>query len=143
VGQPVEIFSADISSGKATAPVRLTSVNESVASEVDIRPAETMWVDGADGAKIHVFIVKPHDFDPNKKYPVVLNVHGGPQSQWSDAFRGDWQVYPGAGYVVVFPNPRGSTGYGQDFTEEISGDWAGMVYEDLMKVTDAVEKLPY
>jgi dipeptidyl aminopeptidase/acylaminoacyl peptidase len=102
-----------------------------------------MWVTGAGGAKVEVFIVKPHNFDPSKKYPVILNVHGGPQSQWSDAFRGDWQVYPGAGYVVAFPNPHGSTGYGQDFTSQISGDYGGKVYEDLMKVTDAIEKLPY
>ena len=92
---------------------------------------------------MHVFIVKPHNFDPSKKYPLILNVHGGPQSQWADAFRGDWQVYPGAGYVVAFPNPHGSTGYGQDYTAAISGDWAGKVFEDLMKVTDALEKLPY
>ena len=143
VGAPVELFSTDISSGKAAPATRLTHINDGVAGEVDIRPAETMWVNGAGGAKIQVFIVKPHGFDPNKKYPLILNVHGGPQSQWSDAFRGDWQVYPGAGYVVAFANPHGSTGYGQDFTAEISGDWAGMVYEDLMKVTDAVEKLPY
>jgi dipeptidyl aminopeptidase/acylaminoacyl peptidase len=143
VGEPVELFAARITDGKATAGTRLTRINDSVASEADIRPAETMWVAGADGAKVHVFIVKPHDFDPNKKYPLILNVHGGPQSQWSDAFRGDWQVYPGAGYVVAFANPHGSTGYGQDFTAAISGDWAGKVYEDLMKVTDAVEKLPY
>lgn len=143
VGEPVEVFSADISSGKATASLRLSHVNDALAREVDIRPAETMWVDGAGGTKIQVFIVKPHDFDPAKKYPLILNVHGGPQSQWADVLRGDWQVYPGAGYVVAFPNPRGSVGRGQDFTAEISGDWAGMVYEDLMKVTDAVEKLPY
>jgi dipeptidyl aminopeptidase/acylaminoacyl peptidase len=143
VGEPVELFSAEISNGKAAAASRLTHINDAVASEVDIRSAETMWVEGAGGAKVQVFIVKPHDFDPNKKYPLILNVHGGPQSQWSDAFRGDWQVYPGAGYVVAFSNPRGSVGHGQDFTAEISGDWAGKVYEDLMKVTDAVEKLPY
>jgi dipeptidyl aminopeptidase/acylaminoacyl peptidase len=143
VGAPAEIFSARISGGRAAAPVRLTTINEAVANEVDIRPAEQMWVDGADGAKVHVFIVKPHDFDPSKKYPVVINVHGGPQSQWQDAFRGDWQVYPGAGYVVVFPNPHGSTGYGQDYTAAISGDWGGKVFEDVMKATDAVAKLPY
>ena len=143
VGEPVEVFSAEISNGKAGAAARLTHINDAVANEADIRPAETMWVDGAGGAKVQVFIVKPHDFDPNKKYPLILNVHGGPQSQWSDAFRGDWQVYPGAGYVVAFGNPHGSTGYGQDFTAAISGDWAGKVYEDLMKITDAVEKLPY
>ena len=143
VAEPVEVFAARITNGKATAGTRITRINDSVAREVDIRPAETMWVEGAGGARVHVFIVKPHDFDPNKKYPLILNVHGGPQSQWSDAFRGDWQVYPGAGYVVAFANPHGSTGYGQDFTAAISGDWAGKVYEDLMKVTDAVEKLPY
>ena len=143
VGEPVEVFSAEISNGKTGAAARLTHINDAVANEADIRPAETMWVDGAGGAKVQVFIVKPHNFDPNKQYPLILNVHGGPQSQWSDAFRGDWQVYPGAGYVVAFGNPHGSTGYGQDFTAEISGDWAGNVYEDLMKITDAVEKLPY
>ncbi len=77
------------------------------------------------------------------KYPLILNVHGGPQSNWADAFRGDWQVYPGVGYIVAFPNPHGSTGFGQDYTAQISGDWGGRVYEDLMKVTDALEKLPY
>lgn len=143
VGEPAEIFSSAIAEGKAAQPVRLTRINEAVANEVDIRPAESLWVAGSGGKKIHVFIVKPHNFDPSKKYPLILNVHGGPQSQWADAFRGDWQVYPGAGYVVAFPNPHGSTGYGQDFTAQISGDWGGRVYEDLMKVTDHLEKLPY
>ncbi|HKP13133.1 MAG TPA: S9 family peptidase [Blastocatellia bacterium] len=143
VGSPVEIYSATLANGRRATPARLSSINEAVANEVDIRPAEQMWVDGADGKKVHVFVVKPHNFDPSKKYPLILNVHGGPQSQWSDAFRGDWQVYPGAGYVVAFPNPHGSTGYGQDYTAAISGDWAGKVYEDVMNVADAVSKLPY
>jgi dipeptidyl aminopeptidase/acylaminoacyl peptidase len=143
VGEPVEIYSAELRDGKASQPERLTRVNETVANQVDIRPAEQMWVEGGAGAKIHVFIVKPPDFDPSKKYPLILNVHGGPQSQWADQFRGDWQVYPGAGYVVAFSNPHGSTGYGQEFTAAISGDWAGKTYEDLMKVTDTLEKLPY
>ena len=142
-GEPPEIYSTDIAAGRAGSPMRLTTINEAVAREVDIRPAESMWVEGAAGAKIQVFIVKPHGFDPGKKYPLILNVHGGPQSNWADAFRGDWQVYPGSGYVVAFPNPHGSTGYGQDFTAQISGDYAGAVFEDLMKVTDALEKLPY
>lgn len=143
VGEPNEIYSAEITGEQAAAPTKLSNVHDALMKEVDVRPAETMWVTGAGGAKIHVFIVKPHNFDPSRKYPLILNVHGGPQSQWADAFRGDWQVYPGAGYVVAFPNPHGSTGYGQDFTAQISGDWAGRVYEDLMKVTDALERLPY
>src|SRR5258706_3310332 len=75
VGEPVEVFSAEISNGKAGAAARLTHINDAVANEKDIRPAETMWVDAAGGAKVQVFIVKPHDFDPNKKYPLILNVH--------------------------------------------------------------------
>jgi dipeptidyl aminopeptidase/acylaminoacyl peptidase len=142
VGAPPEVYSVDLGGG-AMKPAVLTHINDQVASEVDIRPAETMWVEGSGGARVQVFVVKPHDFDPSKKYPLILNVHGGPQSQWADAFRGDWQVYPGAGYVVAFANPHGSTGFGQEFTAEISGDWGGRVFEDLMKVTDALEKLPY
>ncbi|PYS48254.1 MAG: hypothetical protein DMF68_13840 [Acidobacteria bacterium] len=143
VGEPNEIYSAEIANGKASAPVKLSHFNDDLVNEVDVRPAETMWVAGSGGAKVQVFIVKPHNFDPARKYPLILNVHGGPQSQWTDAFRGDWQVYPGAGYVVAFANPHGSTGFGQDYTAEISGDWGGRDFEDLMKVTDALEKLPY
>jgi dipeptidyl aminopeptidase/acylaminoacyl peptidase len=143
VGTVAEIFAVDLAGGTASAPQRLSHFNDDFMNEVDVRPAERMWVTGAGGAKIEVFIVKPHDFDPSKKYPLILNVHGGPQSQWADAFRGDWQVYPGAGYVVAFANPHGSTGYGQDFTSEISGDWGGQVFEDLMKVTDELARLPY
>jgi len=143
VSDPVEIFAVDLADGKPSTPQRLSQFNDEVVNEVDLRPAERMWVKGADGAKIEVFIVKPHNFDPSKKYPLILNVHGGPQFQWQDSFRGDWQVYPGVGYVVAFANPHGSTGYGQDFTAEISGDHGGKVFEDLMKVTDELSKLPY
>jgi len=143
VGAPTELYAADLAGGTASSPRRLSHINDELANEVDIRPAEKMWVPGAAGAKVEVFIVKPHDFDPSKKYPLIFNVHGGPQQQWQDSFRGDWQVYPGAGYVVAFANPHGSTGYGQDFTAEISGDWGGAVYEDLMKVAGELAKLPY
>lgn len=140
VHKPVDIAKYDLKTKKV---IDLTFYNKELAEKVDIRPAEQAWVDGANGKKVHVFIVKPHNFDPNKKYPLVINVHGGPQMQWQDNFRGDWQVYPGAGYVVAFPNPHGSTGYGQEFTLGISGDWDGKVYEDVMKVTDYLESLPY
>ncbi len=139
-GEPSALWEYDIKNRKLT---RLTFDNKQIEDEVDIRPAESYWATSKDGTKIHFFMVKPHDFNPEKKYPVILNVHGGPQSQWMDAFRGDWQVYPGKGYIVVFPNPRGSTGYGQKFTAEISRDWGGKVFEDLMAVVDEVEKFPY
>jgi dipeptidyl aminopeptidase/acylaminoacyl peptidase len=100
-------------------------------------------VAGEDGYAIQVFVVTPHGFDPSRKYPLILNVHGGPQSQWADSYRGDWQVYPGKGYVVAFANPTGSTGCGQDYVDAISRDWGGRVYRDLMRVTDALAELPY
>jgi len=139
--KPTELYRLKLSNPKKVS--QLTSLNQDLASAVDICPAETMWVAGADGKKVEVFIVKPHNFDPNKKYPLILNVHGGPQSQWMNSFRGDWQIYPGAGYVVAYANPHGSTGYGQEYTREISGDWGGKPFEDLMKVTDALAGLSY
>jgi dipeptidyl aminopeptidase/acylaminoacyl peptidase len=144
IAQPRELWRLDLS-GKSEdgTPQRLTRHNLALEEEVDIRPAETMWVEGADGKQVQVFVIKPHGFDPAKKYPLILNVHGGPQSYWADGFRGDWQMYPGAGYVLAFPNPSGSTGFGQDFVARISRDWGGAVFEDLMKVTDALAALPY
>jgi dipeptidyl aminopeptidase/acylaminoacyl peptidase len=140
---PPEVYRAEIGEGKANPAMRLTHINDAVANEVDLRPAEQMWVESTDGAKIHVFIIKPHNFDPNKKYPLILNIHGGPQQMSSDSFRGETQLFAGAGYILALPNPRGSTGYGQEFTAQISGDIGGQVFQDLMKVTDALEKLPY
>ena len=139
--KPTAIYRQRLSAKKNE--TQLTFLNDELEKEVDIRPSDTMWVAGADGHKVEVFIVKPHDFDANKKYPLILNVHGGPQMQWMNSFRGDWQIYPGAGYVVAYPNPHGSTGYGQDYTREISGDWGGKPFEDLMKVTDALANLSY
>jgi dipeptidyl aminopeptidase/acylaminoacyl peptidase len=140
VGEPHALWTVTIPGGVWT---RLTRENEAIEREVDIRPAEKMTVAGADGHPVQVFVVKPHGFDPSKKYPLILNIHGGPQLQWEDAFRGDWQVYPGSGYVVAFPNPRGSTGFGQAFTAAISGDWGGKVMEDIDRVADALAALPY
>ncbi|MBL8857760.1 MAG: S9 family peptidase [Planctomycetes bacterium] len=140
VGEPTEIFESRLGSDTHR---RLTTHNAAIENEIDFRPAEETWIEGEDGYRIHCFVVKPHGFDATRRYPLILNVHGGPQSQWTDAFRGDWQVYPAKGYVVAFCNPTGSTGYGQAFTDAIVGDYGGRVYRDLMRVTDALEKLPF
>lgn len=144
-GKPTAIYKTSLKElGKAKgAQTQVTHFNDSLEAAVDFRPSEQMWVRGADGDSVEVFIVKPHGFDPSKKYPLVINVHGGPQMQWMDSYRADWQVYPGAGYVVAYPNPHGSTGYGQKFCRDISGSWGGKPYEDVMKVTDALARLAY
>jgi dipeptidyl aminopeptidase/acylaminoacyl peptidase len=140
VGEPTELFIAPVAGGD---PRRLTHFNDRLVGEVDFRPAEELSVRGDGDYDVQAFVVKPHGFEEGKRYPLILNVHGGPQMQWTDAYRGDWQVYPGKGYVVAFCNPTGSTGFGQDFVDGISRDWGGRVYRDLMKVTDALVELPY
>jgi dipeptidyl aminopeptidase/acylaminoacyl peptidase len=140
VADPPELFRV---SAEGSDPQQLTRFNRDLVERVDVRPAEEMWFQGAGNYKVHTFVIKPHDFDPAKTYPLILNVHGGPQQQWMDSYRGDWQVYPGKGYIVAFANPTGSNGYGQDFVDAIACDWGGRVYQDLMRVTDGLEALPY
>lgn len=143
-GKPTAVYKTSLSDlRKGREAVQLTHYNDSLEAAVDFRPSEQMWVKGAEGDSVEVFIVKPHNFDASKKYPLVINVHGGPQMQWMNSYRADWQVYPGAGYVVAYPNPHGSTGYGQKFCRDISGSWGGRPFDDVMKVTDELAKLSY
>jgi dipeptidyl aminopeptidase/acylaminoacyl peptidase len=125
---------------------RLTRVNDALVSQLALQPMETFWHAGADGARVQSFMVKPPDFDPSRKYPVVFLVHGGPQGAWSDNFHYRWNynMFAAPGYVVIAPNPRGSTGFGQQFTDEISRDWGGRVYTDLMMALDhALAEYPF
>ena len=133
---PAEIFSLS-TDGKKTLK-RITYTNEEILSQLEMNPVETFWCEGANGDKVQSILVKPPFFDPNKKYPMIFLIHGGPQGAWEDNFHYRWnlQVFAGAGYVVVAPNPRGSTGYGQKFTDEIRNDWGGKVYTDLMNSYD-------
>lgn len=112
----------------------ITHINAERVARLDMNPVETFWFGGAKGAKVEGFLLRPPAFDASKKYPVVFLVHGGPQGQWGDEFHYRWnaQMFASRGYVVVLINPRGSTGYGQEFTDEVSGDWGGKVYTDLM-----------
>jgi dipeptidyl aminopeptidase/acylaminoacyl peptidase len=139
---PTEIYKAGSGGGTAVA---LTKLNDAFLAEHDLRRLEEFTVTGAEGAQVHSFILKPPAFDANKKYPVLMLIHGGPQGAWGESFSYRWnqQVFATAGFVVVMPNPRGSTGYGTKFTDDINGDWGGRAYEDIMAVADYVEKLPY
>ncbi|MFB3830016.1 MAG: prolyl oligopeptidase family serine peptidase [Bryobacteraceae bacterium] len=139
--QPVEIYRA--TSGGAAEP--LTRLNEAVLNGYQLTPLEDFWVEGAEGAQVQAFLVKPPGFREDRKYPVLVLIHGGPQGAWGQSWSYRWnpQVFAAAGYVVVMPNPRGSTGYGQKFIDEINNDWGGRAFDDIMAVTDRVTTLPY
>jgi dipeptidyl aminopeptidase/acylaminoacyl peptidase len=132
---PYEIFSLKTNGGGIE---QITFTNKELLGEIQFGEFNTFWSDGAEGAKVQSIIIKPPFFDPNKKYPLLFLIHGGPQGHWSDDFHYRWntQLFASKGYVVVAPNPRGSTGYGQKFTDEISGDWGGKVYVDLINACD-------
>ena len=94
-GKPTAVYKTSLSDlKKGREAVQLTHYNDSLEAAVDFRPSEQMWVKGAEGDSVEVFIVKPYNFDASKKYPLVINVHGGPQMQWMNSYRADWQVYP-------------------------------------------------
>jgi len=137
VNAPAEIFTCDISGKNIT---QLTRTNSGLLAELDMNPVEHFWFEGAEKTQVHGMLLKPPGFDPGRKYPLIFLVHGGPQGMWGDMFHYRWnaQMFAAPGYVVVMVNPRGSTGYGQKFTDEISGDWGGRVFEDLMNGLDYV-----
>ncbi|HYE13301.1 MAG TPA: S9 family peptidase, partial [Pyrinomonadaceae bacterium] len=143
---PVEIYTAPLTAPDAAgAAAALTRTNDELMRQYALRPAEEVTWAGAGGAKISGWLVKPANFDPSKKYPLLVLIHGGPQGAWNDNWGYRWnpQVFAANGYVVFQPNPRGSTGFGQQFTNEISGDWAGKVYEDIMNGVAMVADMPF
>ncbi|HEX9200868.1 MAG TPA: S9 family peptidase, partial [Acidobacteriaceae bacterium] len=121
--------------------LQLSHMNEPLLSSLELPELESFWFDGAEVTKVEGFLIKPPGFDPAKKYPVKFLMHGGPQTAWGDgwSFRWNWELMASSGYVVVGINRRGSTGYGQKFVDEVSGDWGGRAYEDLMKGLDYAE----
>ena len=124
---------------------QITHDNDALLAQLAIGTTEDLWWTGADGAHIQGHLVKPPDFDPAKKYPAIVLIHGGPQGAWGDAWSYRWNPQPFAarGYVILMPNPRGSSGFGQKFVEEISGDWGGRAYTDIMNGVDTLAALPY
>ncbi len=139
---PPELFRASLD-GKTVKP--LTDENAFWRKEVDFAVPLSETAKGADGADVQYWLVKPPAFDPAKRYPVVFLIHGGPQGAWEDGWSARWNpsFWAAQGWVVVCPNPRGSTGFGQKFVDDISGDWGGKVMTDLNGVFDAVVKKPF
>lgn len=119
--------------------------NAELRKQLDLQRPESVVVPGAGGTPMQMWILQPPGFDPAKKWPLVFLVHGGPQGAWDDGWSYRWnpQAWAAQGYVVALPNPRGSTGFGQKYVDEISGDWGGKCYEDLMAGLNYLEKQPW
>jgi dipeptidyl aminopeptidase/acylaminoacyl peptidase len=140
---PAEVFTAD-ADGKNVRQV--THQNEAILAQLDLSPMEPFWFAGAGKTQVEGLMVKPPNFDASKKYPMLLLIHGGPQQAWTDAWGYRWnqQMMASPGYVVVMVNPRGSPGYGEKFEADVSRDWGGKVYEDVMKGANAaIAKYPF
>jgi dipeptidyl aminopeptidase/acylaminoacyl peptidase len=140
---PAEVFA---SNSDGTGVRQLTHQNGALLSQLDLPAAEHFWFEGAAKTQVEGMLLRPPHFDASKKYPLLLLIHGGPQGEWDDDWFYRWnpEVMAAPGYVVLMINPRGSFGYGHKFTEEISHDWGGKAYEDLMKGVDAaLAKYPF
>jgi dipeptidyl aminopeptidase/acylaminoacyl peptidase len=133
--RPAEVFAAGSDGSGLT---QLTHHNASLISQLDLPKLEAFAFPGADGEEVRGWLLRPPGFDNTKKYPVVFLIHGGPQGAWHDEWHNRWnyEMFAAPGYALIAINPRGSTGYGQKFTDQISQDWTGRVYEDLMKGLD-------
>ena len=122
---------------------QITNLNGPLFSELNLTLPEEMWYTSFDGTKIQAWIQKPPDFDPNKKYPLILNIHGGPHAAYGYIFDHEFQWMAAKGYVVLYPNPRGSTSYGQEFGNIIQYKYPGDDYKDLMVGVDEMLKKGY
>jgi dipeptidyl aminopeptidase/acylaminoacyl peptidase len=144
---PDEIYRMELPNGDGIGdpqdePRQVTHMNDALMSQIDMQPLDSFTFNGANNEDVQGFMVKPPGFDPNKKYPLKFLIHGGPQGAWGNSWSYRWnpELFAANGYVVVMINFHGSTGYGQKFTDSISGDWGGKPYIDLMKGLDYVEK---
>jgi len=148
IDSPNEIWRKDLAGIHDSVPIaaapnyRVTHMNDALLSQIDMQPLESFTFKGANDEEVQGFMVKPPGFDPSKKYPLKFLIHGGPQGAWGNSWTYRWnaELFAANGYVVVMINFHGSTGYGQKFTDSISGNWGGKPYVDLMKGLDYVEK---
>jgi dipeptidyl aminopeptidase/acylaminoacyl peptidase len=136
---PGEVFAA---AGDGTNARQLTHQNDKLLAGLEMNAPETFWFEGAEKTKVQAMMIRPPNFDASKKYPLLVLLHGGPQTMWSNAWGYRWnaQVFSAAGYVTLMINRRGSTGYGQKFTDEIANDWGGKAYVDVMNGVDSTLK---
>jgi len=129
--------------GVSGTPKQLTHLNDELFAKLNLTEPEEVWYTSFDGKKIQAWIQKPPDFDPHKKYPLILNIHGGPHSAYGFVFDHEFQWMAAKGYVVLYPNPRGSTSYGQEFGNIIQYHYPGDDYKDLMAGVDELVRRGY
>lgn len=140
IDDPVQIYLLDMATKKSRC---LTQINRALLRTLDLGEIETKWIKGKDGNDIQGWILKPPGFNPTKKYPSILEIHGGPLTQYGYFFMHEFYFLAAHGYVVHFCNPRGGRGYGEEHAKAIWGAWGTVDYDDLMSWTDAIAALPY
>ena len=143
IDRPGQVYAWTINAGGQ--PRRLTALNDELLQQVQMYPAEQVsWV-GADGNTVRGMLVRPPQYERGKRYPLLVLIHGGPQGAWRDNFPSRWnaQMFAAPGYVTVLLNPRGSTGFGQRFVDQISQDWGGRVYIDIMAGVEHAARLRF
>ena len=135
-----DLYALDRTAGRTK---QLTHLNDALFSKLNLTEPEEIWYTSFDGKKVEAWIQKPPDFDPHKKYPMILNIHGGPHTAYGYVFDHEFQWMAAKGYVVLYPNPRGSTSYGQEFGNVIQYHYPGDDYKDLMAGVDELVKRGY
>jgi dipeptidyl aminopeptidase/acylaminoacyl peptidase len=143
ISTPMNIGDLFLVDSSGSQPVQLTHINDKLFSQLNLTPPEEIWYTSFDGKKIEAWVQKPPDFDAAKKYPLILNIHGGPHTAYGYVFDHEFQWMAAKGYVVLYPNPRGSTSYGQQFGNIIQYHYPGDDYRDLMLGVDEVLKKGY
>lgn len=141
--QPHEVLVGTITSDSLTGAEAITHFNAQWLSEVQLQEPEEFTCLSPDGNTVHGWLIHPPDFDPTRKYPLILEIHGGPHAQYGWVFFHEFQLLSAQGYVVVYTNPRGSKGYGEAHAAAIKGAWGGPDYTDLMAVVDFILQRGY
>lgn len=143
ISTPTRITDLYVSDRTGANAKQLTRMNDTLFAKLNLTEPEEIWYTSFDGKRVHTWVQKPPDFDSKKKYPLILNIHGGPHAAYGFVFDHEFQWMAAKGYVVVYPNPRGSTSYGQEFGNIIQHNYPGDDHQDLMLAVDEVVKRGY
>ncbi len=141
--QPHEVFVAEVVDGALHEVRAVTCFNAPWLAEVSLQEPEEFTCTAPDGNEVHGWVLHPPDFNPSQKYPLILEIHGGPHAQYGWVFFHEFHLLAAQGYVVLYTNPRGSKGYGEAHTSAIKGNWGGPDYTDLMSAVDHIVSRGY